>query len=371
MHPGARLPDVRRGYVKLEPLAFQEVLALNSGATHETQGYIGRQMLPLDWCINATLPRPLHSGQISQSSFNFLPQPPNTLQNNVIALAMSDTSSEPYDPPMEPLHGESNFYIWKSVILLHLGYLRLKKIVLGTVPRPPTPASSSSSSAPPSETHEQRKWDLNSAQAIIFIHNRVEPSLQGLISFSSTAPEVWKTLMQIYHRSEPTILMRSLGAITHMRLDDNESIAEHLEAFGKAWFDLRMRTADAPPVVEGVQSSLETALKVLAGSELCEAEVLINSLPMDTWMIGWDLRDRHGADLRTWHVSRKLMDIHEKRERKRKVAEEAAAAAAAAAEDCTWCRSRGYESAGHRWKECRRLRKFKAQKEPNTRGRRT
>lgn len=147
---------------------------------------------------------------------------------------MSDTSSEAYDPVMEPLRGESNYYMWKSEILLHLGYLGLDDIVLGTVLRPVTPACSSSSSALPKKTSEQRQWDVSSAQAMFFIYRRVAPSLQGAISFSSTAPEVWQTLMLRYHRHDPTILMRSLGAITDLRLGDDESIDAHVTAFGVA-----------------------------------------------------------------------------------------------------------------------------------------
>lgn len=278
---------------------------------------------------------------------------------------MSDTSSEPYDPPMEPLHGDSNFYIWKSVILLHLGSLGLDNIVLGTAPRPPTLTSFSSSSTPPEKTHEQTQWDVSSAQAIIFIYNRLEPSLQALISFSSTAPEIWQTLMQRYHQHEPVMLMRSLQAITNLRLGEDESIAEHLKEFEDAWFDLRMRTEDGPPVVEGAQNTLETVLSTLAKSEQCKAEVLINSLSMDLLMLGYNLREHHGAELRSWHVSLKLTEMHEIQKRIKAEEEEEEAL-----EDCTWCRSRGYGSAGHTWKECRRLRRFKKQEKANARGRR-
>lgn len=277
---------------------------------------------------------------------------------------MSDTPSELYDPPMEPLHGESNFYSWKCIILLHLHSLDLGDIVLGTESRPPTPASSSSS-ASHNTTREQRQWDVSSARAIIFIYHRVDPSLQGSISLSSTAPEVWKRLMQRYHKHEPVMLWRSLRAITDLRLGEDESIAEHLEVFEKAWFDLRMRTEDGPPVVEGAENTLETVLSTLAKSELCKAEVLITSLPMDLFMLGFNLRQHYGAELRSWHVSRKLTEMHEIRESITVEEEEEEEAV----EDCTWCRSRGYGSAGHTWRECRRLRRFKRQQKVNARGR--
>lgn len=263
---------------------------------------------------------------------------------------MSDTSSEPYDPSMEALRDESNFYRWKSRITRHLQFLKLFKIVQGTVPRPVSSPSASSSS---DDTAEQVQWDLSSAHAWHFIYSRVAPNIQATISSTCTAPEGWEMLMQRYHRRDTGSLLRSLGAVTNLRLYEGESISEHVDAFRHAWFDLMMRTIDAPPVVEGVPTSLETSLKVMAGSQLCQSQVLIDSLPVDMIVLGWDLQEHHGAELCSWHVNRKLMDLHERREHVKAVE-----AQKAAEEDCTWCRSRGLESGGHSWKDCRGLRKF-------------
>lgn len=276
---------------------------------------------------------------------------------------MSDTS-EPYDPIIQPLRDETNFYAWKFDITLHLEYLNLSDIVFGTVPRPPTPASSSSTRTP-----EQKQWDLASSRALLFIYMRLSPSIQASISLPSTAPKVWKMLMREFHRQETTVLMRGLGAITGLHLREGESITEHLKAFEDAWFELRMRTEDAPPIVDGAQTSLETALRILTASELCKAELLINTLSVDRCLVGWDLRDRHGAELRSQHVTGKLMEIHELRESRKRREKVAAAAAVEATRDCTWCRSRGYASAGHGWRKCRRLEKFQTEKKSNARGR--
>lgn len=78
---------------------------------------------------------------------------------------MSDTSSEPYDPTIEPLRDESNFYMWKFEMTHHLRFLNLLKIVRGTIPRPATAASTPdppSPVSPPSKskrTREQQQWD--------------------------------------------------------------------------------------------------------------------------------------------------------------------------------------------------------------------
>lgn len=131
-----------------------------------------------------------------------------------------------------------------------------------------------------------------------------------------------------------------------------------------------MRTKDAPPVVEGVQSSLETALRVLASSELCKADVLINSLSVDLWELGSNLREHYGAQLCSSHVSAKLTELHEIRESRMKVEAAEAAEAVEAVEDCTWCRSKKIPSAGHGWRDCRRLRRFQNRKQSNAPGRR-
>lgn len=190
----------------------------------------------------------------------------------------------------------------------------------------------------------------------MFIHTRVAPAIQSTIRFYATAPEMWAALMQRYHRRDAYSLLRSLSGITNLHLSEDESIAEHVTAFNAAWFELSMRTGDAPPAVPGVQSSLETVLGAFAHSDRCKADVLIASLPIDLITLGWDLRDRHGAELHSHHVSRKLMDLHEMRDRHKAL--DAARAAEEEAEDCTWCRSRGYDSAGHGWRECGRLRNF-------------
>lgn len=127
-----------------------------------------------------------------------------------------------------------------------------------------------------------------------------------------------------------------------------------------------MRTGDAPRAVPGVQDSLETALRVFADSELCKADVLIASFSSGLLAVGRSLRDRYGGELCFHHVRRGLMEIHEVVEGE-KVLE--AAREAEEEEDCTWCRARGPQSAGHGWKECGRLRKLQNNGKAKGRGR--
>lgn len=273
---------------------------------------------------------------------------------------MSDTSSEAYDPVMEPLVGISNFYNWKFTITLQLNVLKLNGIVQGKIPRPPSPTTPASASSPSDETPEQTEWDNSSIRALCFIHDRVSPTVVDIIGTFATAPDAWKYLMDSFHKRDPTSLLQSLNTISNLRLGNADSIHEFLTTFSEAWSDLRMRTGDAPPAVEGTQNSLETVLAGLARSEQSKIEFLLDSLPSELWNIRFSLRNRYGADLRFSHVYNSLTDVHHNREQAKEIARRAEAAEAAT--DCTWCRSRGYESVGHVWKECGRLRQFKSRK---------
>lgn len=291
---------------------------------------------------------------------------------------MSDTSSEAFNPTMRPLLGESNYYTWKAEMIVYLRYLRFHDITLGITPRPATPPASpsspSSSTRSPKRPRDQLRWDMTSIRACAFIGARVAPSIMAPISYIRTAPELWATLKQHYHHPQPVRLLKSFGTVMSLSLEDGASIAAHLKRFNDAWYDLDMRTEEAPPVGDVKQQSLETALHGLARSELCKAQVMIASLSNDTWEVGWELREKHGAELRSTHVYRRLMDLHEVREARRKRKEEEEARTKrreeeeAAQRECTWCESRGYKSAGHEWKECRKLRAFKRRGNSYTRG---
>lgn len=274
---------------------------------------------------------------------------------------MSDTSSEIYNPTIEALRDESNFYRWKSDITFHLKVLGLTDIVRGAVPRPPTPAPSSPASAPSNKTPEQMAWESSSARALCFIFSHVAPNLQSYILIFKTAPEAWESLMVLYHRPDPASLLRSLNTVSNLRLSEGQPIPEHLAAFEDAWFDLKMRSGDAPPAVAGTVKSLETVLAELAGSEQCKAEYLIESLTEDLWLLAFNMRQKYGAELRYVQVYGRLMQLHAMRERQKDIAreQEEQEVQAVEEEDCTWCRSRGFESAGHGWKACGRLRQFK------------
>lgn len=115
-----------------------------------------------------------------------------------------------------------------------------------------------------------------------------------------------------------------------------------------------MRTAD----VEPGEGSLGGSLKVMAASSEVKAAFLINSLPRSMDNVIDNLRIRHGEELKYRDVYHRLLDLHDTRESQRKSDE----AAKAKEMDCTWCRSRGFESGGHTWKRCYRLSEFNKKK---------
>lgn len=113
-----------------------------------------------------------------------------------------------------------------------------------------------------------------------------------------------------------------------------------------------LQTSDAVPPVVGSENSLETVLKVVVKSENAKMEFLINSLPRSLRERVQNFRLARSAELKYMDVYHHLMNIHDRQEAREKEEERLQ-------KDCTWCRSRGFESAGHVWNHCGRLREFK------------
>lgn len=293
----------------------------------------------------------IHNSAASLKTY-LIPLPHSFVHN--IALTMSDTSSEAYDPTMEPLRGSSNFYTWKSVTTFHLNYLKLWGITSGKTPRPASPSSDD----PANITPEQRAWDASDACARYFLIRHVESALVGVISHFTTAEGMWKQLMSIFLERDATSLLSSHQRVYSLRYTDasEESFPEYLRSFDAAWNDLRMRTADAELPVAGTPDSLETALSVLARSEESKIESLAASVPMQMWIMIENLRASHDGVLQYMEVYRALLRMHGRIELRKQEREEELALQAL---DCTWCRSRGLESEGHEWKQCGRLKEFK------------
>lgn len=107
-----------------------------------------------------------------------------------------------------------------------------------------------------------------------------------------------------------------------------------------------MPVADAP-------NSLETTMAVLARSEEAKTEILVASLP--GWMrrLAGNLKIKSGGEMPYAHLWRLLMELYvlvqmdDREEAERQPV-------------CSWCRSRGLESAGHIWTACERLTQFKS-----------
>lgn len=261
---------------------------------------------------------------------------------------MSDTS-EDQDTDIKPLKDERDFYLWKSMIKLHLVSLELWSITSGATPRPTSDVS------PP--TPAQEAWDRSSLLARCFLGRHLSESIIRHYYFYATAPEVWTALMVRYHRNDTASLLASFTAVSSLRYTDTstESFGDYLDCFGQRWDDLRYRTDDADPPTPGEEASLETALHVVATSDESKREFLVASLPAAMGVFVVELQGRLGGDLDYFRLERELVGYYGRMELGKGKQE-------AQGGECTWCRARGLESGGHGWRACARLREFKIQR---------
>lgn len=280
------------------------------------------------------------------------------------------------DVTFESLQGESNFHSWKMTITMYLDIFGLWEVVSGAEPRPaatepevPTAPASASGAAAALEA-KQNAWDQTSLKAILFLHKHVERDIKSSVSACRTAPEMWKALMDRYNRRNIMALLEVFRSIVTLRYSDNGqySIAEHVATFERHWYQLVCRTDDATAPAAGDQKSIEMIFKLLAADGDSKATLFIGSLPPSMDNIMDNLRIRHGKSLTYHHVCHRLMDLHFVREKQEKREQVSALSQASKKQDmnCTWCKSRGFSSAGHTWKRCRRLTEFKKKEKART-----
>lgn len=265
---------------------------------------------------------------------------------------MSDTSLDPkYFTGIEHLRGKNDFYDWKSQITNHFILYRLWDIVSGATPRPSS--SSDPAVTPAVTTPAQDKWDYASAQCICILTKHVEKDIRNFISYYKTAPEMWRCLMDRYHRRDGPSVLNSFLTVSTFRYDETSatSIMDHVTAFEQHWTDLVSRTADAAPPVPGTDTSLEAVLHMLGSSQNSKMEFLFASFPQGCLPELFDFRMRITRELTYDELYRFLRELHEIREEEKR--QEALRV------DCTWCSARGLESAGHVWKDCGLLKQFK------------
>lgn len=267
---------------------------------------------------------------------------------------MSDTSgnfADVFTPRIPLLQDKHDFYSWKGRVTVYLKRHSLWDVVSGVTPRPVSPAASTA--AP---TAEQESWDSASRDGIAFLYHSVDATVRATFPLYDTAPSMWKALMGRYHHRDARSLLRSFTAVSTLRYSESseESLPEYLDSFIKHWGDLASRTFDAEPPTRGRQNSLETALRVLATSEEAKMEFLMRSLSPSLCLMAIDLKQRDGQDLSFDDLWSFLLRVHAFREREasRELEE-------AQRKDCTWCRSRGFDSAGHGSSGCERLQEFK------------
>lgn len=263
------------------------------------------------------------------------------------------------DTGIEALEGESNFYVWKAAIKLHLESLDLWNITSGAAPRPTT-AALDTSNATPTPTTAQQEWDRASILAMCFLARHMSEKVNNYALEYDTAPEVWQALMRAYLQRNANSLLKSFHAVCSLRYSDTsgESFADYLASFGRHWDDLLLRTEDADPPTVGSGNSLETAMRVIATSDESKMEFLTSSLPESLSMFVMNLKFQLGAELTYFRLYRELMSFHKIRE----LQNEEDALERSQSPDCTWCRSRGFESEGHLWKQCELLQEIQKQK---------
>lgn len=255
---------------------------------------------------------------------------------------------------IKPLQGEHNFTLWKAQAKLHLKALKLWEITSGTTPRPtvvdPELDVSSAEAAICLEV-AQKAWDKSNERAQCFLTCHIDGDMLSDQLIGGSAPELWTSIMRRFHRQSPILLQCALTAVVNISYTDNSTctIAEHLDAFQRCWMQLVRQTDDVHPPT-ATNSPLQTALRATARSSEAKAAFLISSLPKSMEDLVDSLLLRHRDGLKYHHVYDRLMDRHESDERRR--AEELKGM------DCTWCKSRGFESAGHTWKRCHRLSEF-------------
>lgn len=167
---------------------------------------------------------------------------------------------------------------------------------------------------------------------------------------------MWAALVRRYDEWCAGAVVAAFKAVSAMRFEENsgQSLLQYLGAFERAWAELEIYTADAEQRAVGTGNSLQTVMRGFAASEDAKIEFLIGSLPESLCGMAKEMRVLLGERASFVEVRDFLVRVHAHRQRK----------VAQAAEEvrrrvCSWCRSRGLESAGHGAGDCDRLQEFR------------
>lgn len=219
---------------------------------------------------------------------------------------MSDTDRDA-DTGISPLKGESDFYVWKTMVKRHLVSLDLWNIVSGATPRPTAPESDSTTPTLP-----QKVWDRSSLLAHALLDRHLSQEVNRDHYHHTTPQALWKSLMERYHHNDAQSLLKSLNAISSLSYSDtsSESFSDYLTSFGQHWDDLCYRTEDAEPPKAGVPNSLETGLNIIANSDESKREFLLASIPQSMMVFVINLTDRLESDLNYFRLCNELKWYH-------------------------------------------------------------
>lgn len=213
---------------------------------------------------------------------------------------MPDTFNSDNPTGIEPLLGDSNFYVWKAAIQVHLESMDLWKITSGAIPRPIAEV--------PAPTFAQRSWDRTSLLARRFLDRHVSETVNLDMSSYNTAPAMWQALMDDYLQRDAQSLLQSFNALCSLRYSDTstESCTDYLASFERHWSDLVYRTSEADPPTAGAGNSLETGLRIIATSDESKTQFLIASLPESMNPFIANVLFREGSELTYNHLYRAL-----------------------------------------------------------------
>ncbi|KMQ87096.1 retroelement pol polyprotein [Lasius niger] len=119
-------------------------------------------------------------------------------------------------PQFEKLSGTENFPIWKAQMSAYLTVIKVIDIVDGKQEKPDD-----------NDVNNMSKWITDDATAKLAILTAIDASQLDFVSSAESAAVMWKNLLTVYERSDPTSKTNALRDF-HRYSYDGSSMAKHL-----------------------------------------------------------------------------------------------------------------------------------------------
>lgn len=247
----------------------------------------------------------------------------------------------------------SNYLDWRPAWKRAFRYAGLLKIIEGDKAKP-----SAASSSPA----EQDAWDHEDDQAFVMLLSAVHNDLSPKVTSCETSAAAWKDLSDRFDRDTGNATIYLFRMLTSLRYEDGDDLHAHLDAFRSLWQKLATRTATS-------QKPVAKAMKAMFDSDEVKGSFFLTTLP--------EQMDHVVDNLSTSNLTKyadiepKMLDIAT-----RSQIEDSAAYYTSTAKkpdrksntkrrapdkECTWCRARGFNFAGHLYPECKKLTEHKRQ----------